>query len=180
MRIGSYVVASTALALSCTASVAFATTTTYDLDPAGWNAAVGSSVAFGGSYSNGDGSPITVDFGELVFGASLVFENGVPGSNDLEVQAFDGANNLLGTVDGTRHDFVGFTSTDGIASLVVHGLTFGPIPGVCNPCVANTEFDTVRISGEALPPADTPEPASFAILGAGLAGLGFLRRRKRT
>jgi hypothetical protein len=33
------------------------------------------------------------------------------------------------------------------------------------------------VNGEA-PAATTPEPATFALVGAGLLGLGFLQRRK--
>jgi hypothetical protein len=162
----------TLFALLMTPGSPRAQTTSYYNDPSDWNAVVGSTVQVGGSFNNLTGAPITVDFPDVVFGASLVFENGVAGTNDLEAQFFDAGDNLLFTQDGTRHDFVGITSTDGIASVVVHGL---PIQG-CG-CSANTEFDSVFISGEPL--ATVPEPASVILLATGAAFVGFVGRRKR-
>lgn len=43
-----------------------------------------------------------------------------------------------------------------------------------------TAFDFVDIYGIYLGPNDVPEPMSLALVGGGIAGMGFLRRKKRS
>jgi hypothetical protein len=95
---------------------------------------------------------------------------------------------IWGTVDNddTRNIFMsGGNSVSGATALAACG-------GIANTsnCIINisglgnwttfTASDSGAAAFEFVPPAQIPEPASMAILGAALAGFGVLRRRRKT
>ncbi len=65
------------------------------------------------------------------------------------------------TTDGFNSEFIGFTNLPGITSIAVLGGS-----------------QTGYLIGDFFVSTEAPEPASMALLGAGLLGLGLARRRK--
>jgi hypothetical protein len=83
--------------------------------------------------------------------------------------AFDTSSYLAGTGTTGQKDFTQ------IALWGTYGVVTGTGTGTLNPGAGNRVFEAQITTGVA-----TPEPASLAIVGVGLAGLGFLTRRRRS
>jgi hypothetical protein len=154
------------------------TTTSYTLNPdaitiIGLGAGDMTSIALPGSLALTGGvdftDPTTFSFSDPVLGTftatSVTLLNTVSGNNASATWDVEGTF-LLGS--GWDNSGVGISAnetwtlnqTGGAGAAVQLGGTFNA------PAVA--------------PPVVTPEPATLAILGAGLAGIGVLRRRKKT
>lgn len=134
----------------------------------------------GGVYNNGvflgaaeSNTPLVINF----TGAAVT----AIGANFYNTNVFDNFLSVAITValsDGTTQSFTptsatnsyrGFTTDVAITSMTIRNTSANSYVGLDNLTV-----------GRALAPAAVPEPASLAIVGLGLAGLGVMRRRRQS
>lgn len=92
------------------------------------------------------------------------------------ITAFDRAGNVIGSVQNetTGIEFLGLV-TDGNVNTIA-GLQFSLVGSE----PAGFGIDNLRFGfgDQITPPTEVPEPGSLALLGLGLAGLGFSRRKR--
>jgi hypothetical protein len=134
-------------------------------------------------------SSITLSFNGAITGFGLDAQTTLAGSYGFTIQAYNSSGTLIGTAvanQGTSvgranaalgaTDFAGITSTAGNISLVTITMTG-------NNTGSGFAIDTSLIyhfanNQTASQTQQTPEPGTIALLGAGLATLGVVRRRR--
>ena len=90
----------------------------------------------------------------------------------------------LGAYSGTCYSsgcgYTGWIRADStIAAAGAYSLTFGVTNFTDSIYDSGLAIDGVTVAGVEIIPSTVPEPASMALLGAGLVGVGLIRRRRR-
>jgi PEP-CTERM motif len=120
--------------------------------------------------------PIALEFSSPQVGVGLIggFFDAI---GSTAITAYDATGAVIGTVSNTiiGDEFLGLITADGLPE--ISGLLFhlvGAEP-------AGFDIDNVRfgVAGQVVPPGTIPEPASLAILGAAVFGLGLIGRRRK-
>jgi hypothetical protein len=97
--------------------------------------------------------------------------------NSTAITAIDDTGAVLGQVTNSQLgiEFLGLITDDGLPH--IRGLLFSLVGAE----PAGFAIDNVRfgVQGQVIPPGTVPEPTTLSLLGAALAGLGFLHRQRR-
>jgi PEP-CTERM motif len=122
------------------------------------------------------GGPITISFASSILSLSGYFTYNLP----ITITAFDTLNNPISTI------------TSSFTSNTVWSGASGSSPNELLQLTSVTGFDKIEIAGDSSggsftlddltvtpSPVPTPEPSTFILLGAGLGGFAFLRRRNK-
>ena len=137
--------------------------------PTGWGFFGNTTTVYGAGHNESD---ITFTSATRAFGVDLYVFAGQPIAATISV--FDLGGQLVGstTLTPTPGQFVGWQHAAGIGR--VH------FSGGSNDAVG-VRMDNVTFgAGAAAPVTTTPEPATFALLGGGLAAVGAVARRRRS
>lgn len=125
---------------------------------------------------------ITFTFSETLLG-SLPTHAGIvwtDSRNDILFEAFDSIGNSLGTLTGNHADavfsgnttaedrFYGVINATGISSIFIKGTGAGGL-----------EVDHLQYGLEANGTGSVPEPTTLALMGFGLAGIGYRRKKQK-
>jgi hypothetical protein len=130
-----------------------------------------------GGAINNTGTPFTfsITFSQLVNGFGAEFNN-AQGGRAATFSLFNGATlvGMTGLYGGTG--FLGTILTGGAFNRI--SISEVPIPGNGASLFSSLDNVTVGVVAPTLPPTTVPEPASFVLMGAGLAVVGMVARRR--